>query len=171
MTDTRPLHLEEDVAEFVRLPGMYRRAEIQLVLRPGCDFHLQPQRVSPGTQLFTVYQQQFTREPPLPATDHAASACGCDGDGDGFDDESPTSLRSSPSDTSQRDEPSLGELRSRHRDEHLCLKCEHHLVCGMAQSLDPNLLVTVAACLGFKPAALDETGICELMPIEPLGHP
>jgi hypothetical protein len=29
------------------------------------------------------------------------------------------------------DELPLGELKARHREEHLCLKCDHHLVCGM----------------------------------------
>jgi hypothetical protein len=159
--DTRPLHFEDDEPEFVRLPGMYRRSEIQLVLRPGCDFHVQPERVSPGTQLFNVYQQEFA---PPPARE-VRSDGGGDGDGPAV------APRSSSSDTSQLDAPSLGELRSRHRDEHLCLKCEHHLVCGMARALDPNLLVTITKCLGFKPAAFDETGICELMPIEPLPHP
>jgi hypothetical protein len=159
--DTRPLHFEDDEPEFVRLPGMYRRSEIQLVLRPGCDFHVQPERVSPGTQLFNVYQQEFA---PPPACE-VRSDDGSDGDGPA------ASPGSSSSGTAQIDGPSVGELRSRHRDEHLCLKCEHHLVCGMAKALDLNLLVTISKCLGFKPAAFDETGICELMPIEPLPHP
>jgi len=64
-------------------------------------------------------------------------------------------------------EPSLGELKARHREEHLCLKCQHHLVCGMAKTLDPNLLVTISSCLGFDPAAEDDS-VCELTPIEPL---
>jgi hypothetical protein len=46
---------------------------------------------------------------------------------------------------------SLGEIKARHREEHLCLKCDHHLVCGMAKALDPNLLVTITHCLGFEP--------------------
>jgi hypothetical protein len=41
----------------------------------------------------------------------------------------------------------------------------------MAKALDLNLLVTITKCLGFKPAAFDEAGICELMPIEALPHP
>lgn len=49
------------------------------------------------------------------------------------------------------DELPLGELKARHREEHLCLKCDHHLVCGMAKALDPNLLVTISNCLGFEP--------------------
>jgi hypothetical protein len=53
-------------------------------------------------------------------------------------------------------EPSLGERKAQHREEHLCLKCNHHLVCGMAKSLDPNLLVTITSCLGFEPDRLDD---------------
>jgi hypothetical protein len=69
-------------------------------------------------------------------------------------------------------EPSLGELKARHREDHLCLKCNHHLVCGMAKALDPNLLVTIASCLGFEPDAYDDAdGVCELTPIEPLTIP
>ena len=159
--DTRPLYFEDDDPEFVRIPGLHRRSEIQLLLRPGCDFHVQPERVSPGTHLFTVYQQEFA--PPVAR--EVRSDSGGDGDGPAAPPRSPSS------DTSRLDDPSVEELGSRHRDEHLCLKCEHHLVCGMAQALDPNLLVTISKCLGFKPAAFDETGICELMPIEPLPHP
>lgn len=57
-------------------------------------------------------------------------------------------------------EPSLGELKARHREEHLCLRCNHHLVCGMAKSLDPNLLVTIASCLGFESDQLDNLSGC-----------
>jgi hypothetical protein len=57
-------------------------------------------------------------------------------------------------------EPSLGELKARHREEHLCLRCNHHLVCGMAKSLDPNLLVTIASCLGFESDQLDDQSGC-----------
>ena len=51
---------------------------------------------------------------------------------------------------------SLGELKARHREEHLCLRCEHHVVCGMAKALDPNLLVTITHCLAFEPAESKE---------------
>ena len=54
------------------------------------------------------------------------------------------------------DELPLGELKARHREEHLCMKCEHHMVCGMAKALDPNLLVTITSCLGFEPADPDD---------------
>lgn len=54
------------------------------------------------------------------------------------------------------DELPLGELKARHREQHLCLKCDHHMVCGMAKALDPNLLVTITSCLGFEPADPDD---------------
>ncbi len=50
---------------------------------------------------------------------------------------------------------SLGEIKARHKEEHLCFKCEHHLVCGMAKALDTNLLVTISRCLAFRPADED----------------
>ena len=52
--------------------------------------------------------------------------------------------------------PTLGELRARHREEHLCFKCDHHAVCGMAKALDPNLLVTISNCLAFEPAEKED---------------
>lgn len=52
----------------------------------------------------------------------------------------------------QIQEPGLGELRARWREQHLCLRCDHHCVCKMASALDPNLLVVVAHCLAFEPA-------------------
>lgn len=54
------------------------------------------------------------------------------------------------------DELSIGEIKARHREQHLCLKCDHHQVCGMAKALDPNLLVTITRCLGFAPADADD---------------
>ena len=52
---------------------------------------------------------------------------------------------------------SLGELKARHREEHLCFRCEHHVVCGMARALDPNLLVTISNCLAFESAEAPES--------------
>lgn len=80
---------------------------------------------------------------------------------------SPRLGSSAHDDTLQVRRPSLGALKARHREEHLCLKCTHHLVCGMAKSLDPNLLVTIASCLGFEPDVCDADGVCELTPVEP----
>jgi hypothetical protein len=59
----------------------------------------------------------------------------------------------------------LRDLKARHQEDHLCLRCGHHLVCGMTRALDPNLLVTITNCLGFESAEGDPD-ICELMPIE-----
>ena len=47
----------------------------------------------------------------------------------------------------------LGELRAIHREEHICPRCEHFMVCRVAAALDPNLLVTITRCLAFAPAA------------------
>lgn len=47
---------------------------------------------------------------------------------------------------------SLGELRARWREQHVCLRCGHHPVCKMASALDPNLLVVIAQCLAFEAA-------------------
>ncbi len=67
------------------------------------------------------------------------------------------------------DEPSLGELKARHRELHLCLRCSHHVVCGMAKGLDTNLLVTIVTCLAFEPeGSADSNDVCELLPVEPL---
>jgi len=70
---------------------------------------------------------------------------------------------------SQPDEPSLGEIKARHRELHLCLRCTHHMVCGMAKALDANLLVTIVTCLAFEPDDSDGSNdVCELLPLEPL---
>ena len=50
------------------------------------------------------------------------------------------------------DEVPIGELKAQHREEHLCLRCDHHHVCKMAAALDPNFLVTISRCLAFEPA-------------------
>ncbi len=52
--------------------------------------------------------------------------------------------------------PALGELRAQWRERHICLRCDHHLVCRMASALDPNLLVVIAQCLAFEPAERKE---------------
>ena len=54
------------------------------------------------------------------------------------------------------EEVSIGELKARQREEHLCLRCAHHHVCKMAAALDPNFLVTISRCLAFEPA--DDSG-------------
>ena len=57
------------------------------------------------------------------------------------------------------DELPLGELKARWREEHLCLKCEHHLVCAMAKAVDANLLVTITRCLATTP--VETTDECD----------
>jgi hypothetical protein len=52
----------------------------------------------------------------------------------------------------------LGELKARHREEHICLRCDHHLVCGMAKALDPNLLTTISRCTAFEPIGETDEG-------------
>ncbi len=47
---------------------------------------------------------------------------------------------------------SLGEMRAEWREQHLCLRCSHHVVCKMANALDPNFLVVISQCLAFEPA-------------------
>jgi len=64
--------------------------------------------------------------------------------------------------------PSLGALKARHREDHLCFRCSHHVVCAMASALDPHLLVTITNCLAFDSREIDASAVCELMPIEAL---
>jgi hypothetical protein len=45
---------------------------------------------------------------------------------------------------------SRGERRAQWREQHICLRCDHHLVCKMASALDPNLLVVLTQCLAFE---------------------
>ena len=56
---------------------------------------------------------------------------------------------------------SLGEIKARHREEHICLRCDHHMVCGMAKALDPNLLTTISRCLAFEPVGGIDEGMEE----------
>lgn len=77
--------------------------------------------------------------------------------------------RTQPDIRPQLADPSLGELKAQHRELHLCFRCTHHMVCGMANSLDANLLVTIASCLAFDPEDSEPSdAVCELLPIEPL---
>jgi len=49
--------LEDD--DFVRLPGLFRRWEIEQVIDPGADFHLEEAgEASDGTPLFAVYRRE-----------------------------------------------------------------------------------------------------------------
>jgi len=49
----------EQPDEFLRLPGLYRRWEIEQVLDAGHDFHIEEAgTASDGTQLFAVYRRE-----------------------------------------------------------------------------------------------------------------
>jgi hypothetical protein len=48
---------------FLRIPGLFRRWEIEQVLEPGADFHLEEAgAASDGTPLYAVFRRQA--EPP-----------------------------------------------------------------------------------------------------------
>ncbi|MGH7296491.1 MAG: hypothetical protein ACRELB_16255 [Polyangiaceae bacterium] len=50
---------ETDPAQFTRLPGLFRRWEIEQVLEPGSDFHIEEAGdASDGTPLFAVYRRE-----------------------------------------------------------------------------------------------------------------
>jgi len=51
------------------------------------------------------------------------------------------------------DELPLGELKARHREEHICFRCGHFAVCKVAAASDVNLLVTISSCLAFELAS------------------
>lgn len=54
---TRP----SDDEDFVRLPGLFRRWEIEQVVDPGADFHLEEAgNASDGTPLLAVYRRERT---------------------------------------------------------------------------------------------------------------
>jgi len=48
-----------DREEFVRLPGLFRRWELERVVEPGTDFHIEEAGdASDGTPLFAVYRRE-----------------------------------------------------------------------------------------------------------------
>jgi hypothetical protein len=50
---------DSDREEFVRLPGLFRRWELERVLEPGTDFHIEEAGdASDGTPLFAVYRRE-----------------------------------------------------------------------------------------------------------------
>jgi hypothetical protein len=158
-TEPKPL---EDLDGFHRIPGVFRRFELEQVLRPGADFHVQPARLDPSTHLFAVYQQEFDGASwPVcgPLAKHTPRAR-----------PEPMASRPEEEDRASTTGPSLGQIKARRREEHLCLACSHHAVCGMANALDETLLVTISRCLGFDPAE-GSTTTCELIPIEPSAAP
>ena len=57
MSDPRPIVAEAD--DYVRLPGLYRRWELDRVIEPGTDFHIEEAgTASDGTTLFAVYRRE-----------------------------------------------------------------------------------------------------------------
>lgn len=55
----RPPATALDDDGFVRLPGLFRRWEIEQVVDPGADFHLEEAgEASDGTPLFAVYRRE-----------------------------------------------------------------------------------------------------------------
>jgi hypothetical protein len=57
------LNLPDD-EDFVRLPGLFRRWELEQVVEPGADFHLEEAGdASDGTPLFAVYRRERTHTP------------------------------------------------------------------------------------------------------------
>ena len=50
---------QTDPEQFIRLPGLFRRWEIEQVLVPGSDFHIEEAGdASDGTPLFAVYRRE-----------------------------------------------------------------------------------------------------------------
>jgi hypothetical protein len=48
--------------DFIRLPGLFRRWEIEQVVEPGADFHLEDAGdAADGTPLFAVYRRERTQ--------------------------------------------------------------------------------------------------------------
>ncbi|WNG39320.1 hypothetical protein F0U61_40890 [Archangium violaceum] len=52
-------HESREPDDFIRLPGLFRRWEIDQVADPEADFHLEEAgATSDGTQLFAVYRRE-----------------------------------------------------------------------------------------------------------------
>ena len=59
MTDEKVETSTTTPEDFVRLPGLFRRWEIEQVLVPGADFHLEDAgEASDGTPLYAVYRRE-----------------------------------------------------------------------------------------------------------------
>ena len=57
MSGVKPLIVEAD--DFVRLPGLYRRWELDRVIETGVDFHFEEAgTASDGTLLIAVYRRE-----------------------------------------------------------------------------------------------------------------
>jgi hypothetical protein len=59
MNTAQPITGPTDDDDFVRLPGLFRRWELEQVVDPGADFHLEDAgEASDGTPLFAVYRRE-----------------------------------------------------------------------------------------------------------------
>jgi len=46
--------------DFLRIPGLFQRWELQQVVRPGPEFYIAPGgKLTDGTQLFAIYARQL----------------------------------------------------------------------------------------------------------------
>jgi hypothetical protein len=62
MNHAQPITGPTDDDDFVRLPGLFRRWEIEQVVAAGTDFHLEEAGdASDGTPLFAVYRRERTQ--------------------------------------------------------------------------------------------------------------
>ena len=62
MNTAQPIPGPTDDDDFVRLPGLFRRWELEQVVDPGADFHLEDAgEASDGTPLFAVYRRERTQ--------------------------------------------------------------------------------------------------------------
>jgi hypothetical protein len=50
--------------EYVRLPGLFRRWELEQIVDPGADYHLEEAGSSDGTPLFAVYRRERSNAIP-----------------------------------------------------------------------------------------------------------
>jgi hypothetical protein len=52
-----------EAEEFERIPGLFRRWELQTLLAPGCDYRVERQGTDAvGTLLFAVYRRPIRQE-------------------------------------------------------------------------------------------------------------
>jgi hypothetical protein len=64
-TNNNPTPRTED-GEFIRLPGLFRRWELERVIEPGKDFHFEDAgEASDGTPLLAVYWREPGEAPVL----------------------------------------------------------------------------------------------------------
>ena len=60
--ETIPIHDLPGDEDFIRLPGLFRRWELNDVIELGADFHLEDAgEAADGTQLIAVYRRERTQ--------------------------------------------------------------------------------------------------------------